>query len=155
MILVTLGTQKQPFNRLLKYVEEANINEEIIVQSGSTDFSSQKMKFIPMMSYQEMEELIKEARIVITHGGTGSIIMPLQNHKKVIVCARLAKYGEHVDNHQEEIVNVFAEQGYILKLDEDTKLDDLLKNIQKVKINKYESNTKNFIKALENKIDAN
>ena len=42
MILVTLGTQKQDFSRLLKYIEESNIKDEIIVQAGYTKFKSKK-----------------------------------------------------------------------------------------------------------------
>ena len=44
MILVTLGTQKQQFTRLLEYIEKSNINDEIIVQAGFTKFESKKMK---------------------------------------------------------------------------------------------------------------
>ena len=49
MILVTLGTQKQQFTRLLEYIENSNIKEEIIVQAGFTKFNSKKMK----ISYQK------------------------------------------------------------------------------------------------------
>lgn len=42
MILVTLGTQKQSFKRLLDYIENSNLKEEIIVQAGYTQYSSKK-----------------------------------------------------------------------------------------------------------------
>ena len=37
MIFVSLGTQDKPFKRLLDYIENSNIDDEIIVQSGFTD----------------------------------------------------------------------------------------------------------------------
>ena len=149
MILVTLGTQKQSFKRLLEKIENSKVEDEIIVQAGYTEFNSKKMKIIDFINYAEMEKLVDKADLIITHGGTGSILGPLKKNKKVIACARLAKYGEHVDNHQEELVSIFAKDGYILELGEDDKLDDLLSKIDKFKPKKYVSNTDNFIDNLK------
>lgn len=149
MILVTLGTQKQSFKRLLEKIENSKVEDEIIVQAGYTEFNSKKMKIIDFINYAEMEKLVDKADLIITHGGTGSILGPLKKNKKVIACARLAKYGEHVDNHQEELVSIFAKEGYILELREDDKLDDILSKIDKFKPKKYVSNTDNFIDNLK------
>lgn len=153
MILVTLGTQKQEFTRLLDYIEKSNIKDKIIVQAGHTKYKSKKMKIFDFIDYDKMNEYIKKSDLIITHGGTGSIITPLKEGKKVIACARLFKFSEHVDDHQNEIVDVFYEEGYILKLDESVKLDNILKDIKKFKPKTFISNTDNFIKKLENKID--
>ena len=154
MILVTLGTQTQKFYRLLDYIENSNINDEIIVQAGgSSDYKSKKMKIFKFVDYDEMTDLIKKCDLVITHGGTGSIIMPLQHQKKVIACARLEKYKEHINDHQTEIVSVFAEGSYLLELNEDNNLDELIKNIKDFKPKKYTSNKENFIKLLKREID--
>ena len=144
MILVTLGTQRQPFTRLLDYIENSNIKDEIIVQAGYTKYSSKKMKILDFISYDEMEKLIDKSDIIITHGGTGSIIEPLKKEKKIIVCSRLKKYKEHVDDHQEELVNIFDEEGYILKLDETNNIDDLMIKIKDFNPKKYISNNENF-----------
>lgn len=152
MILVTLGTQKQPFVRILDAIENSNINEEIIVQAGHTKYESKKMKIFDFISYDEMENLVDRAECIITHGGTGSIVEPLKKGKKIIACARLQKYGEHVDNHQEELVSIFSEQGYILEFKDGDKLDDIMKKLSSFTPNKYESNTDNFISKLKAKI---
>lgn len=149
MILVTLGTQKQSFKRLLEKIENSKVEDEIIVQAGYTEFTSNKMKIIDFINYAEMEKLVDKADLIITHGGTGSILGPLKKNKKVIACARLAKYGEHVDNHQEELVSIFAKEGYILELGENDKLDDLLNKLDKFKPKKYVSNTDKFINNLK------
>lgn len=154
MILVTLGTQTQKFERLLKAIEYSNINDEIIVQAGgSSDFQSKKMQIMKFINYEEMNKLIEKADYIITHGGTGSIIMPLQKNKKVIACARLEKYGEHINNHQQELVSIFDEEGYILELHENEKLDVVVKKLKNWQPKKYISNTENFIKNLKEEID--
>lgn len=153
MILVTLGTQKQQFNRLLNYIEKADIQDEIVVQAGYTEYKSKKMKIFDFVDYDTMNKYIDEADIIITHGGTGSITTPLKKGKKVIACARLAKYKEHVDDHQEQLVAVFSEAGYILKLDESNDLNTILKKIDGFQPQKFISNNDKFIKNISKEID--
>ena len=153
MILVTLGTQKQDFKRVLDAIENSSINDEIIVQAGHTKYESKKMKIFDFISYDEMEKLVDRADYIITHGGTGSIVEPLKKGKKIIACARMQKYGEHVDNHQEELVSIFTDQGYILELKDGENLDEVMEKAKSFEPKKYESNTKSFITKLKNKID--
>lgn len=154
MILVTLGTQDQKFYRLLDYIETSHINDKIVVQAGgSSDYESKKMDIFKFIDYDEMNKLIDEADVIITHGGTGSILTPLKKGKKVIACARLEKYQEHINDHQKEIVTLFKNEGYILELNEENNLDDLMKEMKKFKVKKYVSNTDNFITGLKKLID--
>lgn len=154
MILVTLGTQDQKFYRLLDALENSKVKDKIIVQAGgSSDYQSKKMEIFRFIDYKDMEKYIDDADLIITHGGTGSIIMPLQKGKKVIACARLEKYGEHINDHQKELVSVFAEEGYILEFNDGDDIDELIKKSKSFKPKKYVSNTENFIKNLKSIID--
>lgn len=153
MILVTLGTQNQSFVRLLELIENSSINDEIIVQAGKTKFESKKMKIFDYIPYEEMNELIKKADLVITHGGTGSILMPLKMGKKVIAVPRLAKYAEHVDDHQTQLTSIFEEEGYILEYKDGEDFNELYEKSKSFKPKKYVSNTENFIKEIKNLID--
>lgn len=153
MILVTLGTQKEQFTRLLDYIEKSNIKDEIIVQAGHTKYKSKKMKIFDFIPYEKMNEYIDNADLIITHSGTGSVLMPLKKGKKVIACARLQKYGEHVDDHQLQLIEIFRDEGYILEINEFKKLDDVINDIDKFKPKKYVSNTENFISKLKEVID--
>ncbi len=153
MILVTLGTQKEPFTRLLSYIENSHIDDEIVVQAGYTKFESSKMKMFDFITYDEMNDYVSRADIIITHSGTGSVLTPLKLGKKVIVCARLQKYGEHIDDHQKELVEIFKDEGYVLELCEENNLDDLINKIQNFKPKKYHSNTKIFTNKLKTAID--
>lgn len=152
LILITLGTQFEPFTRLLDVIEKSNISEEIIVQAGHTKYISEKMKILDFIPYEEMNGLVDRARIIITHGGTGSIVEPLKKGKVIIGCARLEKYGEHVDDHQTELISIFSEQGYILELKDEQPIEEILKIAETFKPKQYVSNTDSFIDKLKQKI---
>ena len=70
------------------------------MQTGFSTYTPKHAEWKNLYPYQEMMEMVKAARIVITHGGPSSFIMPLQFGKKPIVVPRQAKYNEHVNDHQ-------------------------------------------------------
>ena len=106
MIFVTVGTHEQPFNRLVQKMDElkknGTIQEDVIIQTGFSTYEPQYCQWSKLIPYQQMIKNVEEARIVITHGGPASFIMPLQIGKTPIVVPRQHKFGEHVNNHQVE-----------------------------------------------------
>lgn len=104
MIFVTVGTHEQPFDRLVKYLDDLKasgaIEEEVFIQTGYTDYEPAHCSWSKLLPYSDMEKYVREARIVITHGGPSSFIMPLQVGKVPIVVPRQEKFGEHVNDHQ-------------------------------------------------------
>ena len=154
MILVTLGTQDNSFERLLKKIEclikTGIIQEKVIVQAGNTKFESEKMKIIDFVSQKELEEYINKASYIITHGGVGSITEALRQNKKIIAVPRKKEYKEHVNNHQMQIVENFNKQGYIIGNQDVEELEKAVKMIPNFKPNKYKTNTQNIIKIIEN-----
>jgi len=160
MILVTLGTQDKKFTRLLdsiqNLIDKKVIKEKVIVQAGCTsDFKSKNMQIFDLIPMDEFDKLISECDILITHGGVGSIITGLKNEKKVIAAARLKKYGEHTNDHQLQIIENFAKEGYLLSLNDFEDLEKILKDIKSFEPKKYKSNTNKFIKIIEKEIDNN
>ena len=159
MILVLLGTQNNDFTRLLKEVQEnidnGMIQEEVIVQAGSTKFESKDMKMFSLIPTDELLKLQEQARIIITHGGVGSIISSIKMGKKVIAIPRLAKYGEHVNDHQIQIVESFASNGLIKGVFNIEELGKTLEKIEEFSPTVFKSNTENMIKIIENFIDNN
>ena len=89
------------------------------------------------------------ADIVITHGGTGAIIGAVKQEKKVIAVPRLAKYGEHVDDHQLQLVEQFRELNLICECADCTKLGDALETVKHTEYNRYQSNTQTIIRSIE------
>ncbi len=158
LILITLGTQDKKFYRLLeavqKQLDNKIIKDKVIVQAGcSKDFKTNDMEIFDLIPMDEFDNLIKKCDILITHGGVGSIITGLKNNKKVIAAARLEKYGEHVNDHQLQIIENFTDCGYILSLDNFDDLDTILEDIKSFKPKKYKSNTQNFIEILKKEIN--
>ena len=86
---------------------------------------------------------------VITHGGTGAIIGAVKKGKKVIAVPRLAKFGEHVDDHQLQIVEQFEKMNFIKYVDHEGELEKLILNIDKASFQNYKSNTLNIISSIE------
>lgn len=133
MIFVTVGTHEQPFNRLLEYVdklkEQKVITEEVIMQTGFSTYTPKHCKYQKLFSYQRMNELVEEARIVITHGGPSSFLMVLQKGKIPVVVPRQKQFDEHVNDHQVEFVKqVEDRQGNIIAIEDINNLGYILLN---------------------------
>lgn len=149
LILVTLGTNDKSFIRLIKEIEEliiqGVIDEEVVVQAGFTKYESKYMKIFDLIPMEEFSELLKTCNLLITHGGVGTITAGLNNNKKVIAVPRLAKYGEHVNDHQLQIIENFAESGFVLAAHEVQDLKEVLTKVTEFAPKSYQSNTKNMI----------
>lgn len=158
MIFVTLGTQDKPFKRLIRAVEKqielGNITEKVIVQSGCTKYTSKQenMKIIDYMPIEDFNKYLEDARILITHAGVGTILQALDKNKIIIAAARKRVYGEHVNNHQEQILDNFSNEGYILPLKSFRKLNEVIDKAKDFKPKKFEKNNEKFIENLENEI---
>ena len=131
MIFVTVGTHEQPFNRLIecmdKLIEDGTINEEVVIQSGYSTYEPKHCKWQKLFPYTEMKKNVAEARIVITHGGPSSFIMPLQIGKTPIVVTRKFEFNEHVNNHQVDFCNAVANRmGTIIVLEDVEKLGEII-----------------------------
>lgn len=157
MIFVILGTQKFQFNRLLEkidiLIEKNVISEKIFAQIGYSTYEPKKYEFKKFLDSEEFKNKIKEANLVITHAGTGAIISALQNNKKVIAVPRLAKFGEHVDDHQKEICKAMKIKGYIEVAEEIDQLEYLVKVIENKQYIKYESNNEKILSIISDFIE--
>lgn len=159
MILVLLGTQNNSFDRLLNGIEKCidnnKITDRVVVQSGYTNYTSDKMEIFDFISTSELNKLLLDADLIITHGGVGSIINAIKLGKKVIAVPRLAKFGEHVNDHQLQIIRSFNEFGYIKGITEMSDLADTIDNIKEFTPKQYKSNTQNILDIISNYIDNN
>lgn len=159
MIFVTLGTQDKSFTRLLKDIDkclnDGIIKDKVIVQAGFTKYKSNNMQVFDLLDRDDFDKYVKECDLLITHGGVGSILTGLKNNKKVIASPRLAKYNEHMNDHQKQIVERFSDEKFILAYNEEDNLADIIKKVPKFKPAKYQSNTDEMIKLIKNYIDNN
>lgn len=137
MIFVTVGTHEQPFDRLIKKIDELKrdniIKEDVIIQTGFSTYEPQYCKWSKLIPYDEMTRNVENARIVITHGGPASFIMPLQIGKTPIVVPRQKQYNEHVNDHQLEFArNVAERMGTIIVVENIDKLGEIITNYDNI-----------------------
>ena len=161
MIFVTVGTHEQPFDRLIKCIDQmvadGKIKEEVIIQKGYTDYEPQNCKSYKLIGYDDMKKYIAEARIVITHGGPASFVAPLSIGKIPVVVPRQYKYNEHVNDHQLEFAREVEKRmkNIIVAEDEKEIIDAIEKYNEKVsKMSLIQnSNNKKFNKEFKTLIE--
>ena len=162
MIFVTVGTHEQQFNRLVAKMDELKHNgticEEVIIQTGFSTYEPKYCRWEKLFPYSEMLENVRNARIIITHGGPSSFMMSLQEGKVPIVVPRQKKYDEHVNNHQVVFCRTVFERYHNIIVVED--IDYLAKRIseydvitQKLKTGKLKEHNTNFTSKFESIID--
>jgi len=79
------------------------INEEVVIQKGSTKYVPKNAKYFDFASMPDMKKLNGEARIVVSHAGVGAILTALEEGVPIVIFPRLKKYNEVIDDHQLEI----------------------------------------------------
>ena len=161
MIFVTVGTHEQPFNRLVKKVDDlvaqGNIKEKVIIQTGFSTYNANHCETHKMMSFDEMQQALKDARIVITHGGPSSFIEALQFGKVPIVVPRRQEYNEHVNDHQVDFTKLIEKRmNNIIPVYDIDQLSETIKNYEDIVKNKNtgeSSNNREFNIRFEKIID--
>jgi UDP-N-acetylglucosamine transferase subunit ALG13 len=102
MIFVTVGTNEAAFDRLLRAVDELALAEELIVQHGSSACRPRRALCVESLPLAELTELVRQARVIVTHAGVGTVLTALAEGKRPVVVPRLKRFGEAVDDHQIE-----------------------------------------------------
>lgn len=127
--VVSIGTQDgYGFDRLFKTVVPLLKDcEEVLWQSGVQDLSPYGISGRLSVPHDEMKTAVKEADVVIAHCGTGAALTALEQGKCPVLVPRLARYGEHVDDHQLEIGREMERRGLAMMRSADAvTFDDLL-----------------------------
>ena len=143
MIFLILGTQNFQMNRLLllvdKLISEGKLTIPLSAQIGLSDYQPKNFSFDRFLDKDEFEKRISNADMIITHGGVSSIVSAINHKKPVIVIPRLAKYKEHVDDHQLEIARAFAKMDFVLCYEDGDDLLSLIKMCDNKKFREYTS----------------
>lgn len=136
MIFVIVGGVVEfDFSRILKIldeiVEENIINSsEIVAQIGHSKYVPMNYRNFRFVDGDEFQKYIDDSKLIITHGGVGTLISAMKKNKKIISFPRLAKYNEHLDDHQLELTTILKNDGYI-KMATDKK--ELIKVLNEIK----------------------
>lgn len=116
-ILVTVGTALQPFDRLLQYTDDAiaalSVTVTGVCQHGCSQVRPRSLSCKETLSRAEFDTEIANADVVICHAGVGTLWSSLREGHKPLVVPRLGSLGEHVNDHQLEIVEALRQEGRI------------------------------------------
>lgn len=149
MIFVTVGSQKFPFNRLIEKVDQMAgdgvIREEVLIQTGTSDYIPRHCRHRDFYDREEFKTMIDTCTVLITHGGVGTVIDAVKRGKKVVAVPRLARYGEHVDNHQLQLLEQFHRMNLIEGCRDVEKLPGALRKAKIRTYAPYPSNTQRFV----------
>lgn len=153
MVFVTVGSQKFPFDRLLRAVDEcvANgvIQEEVFAQTGACEYTPENYRYVTFINRGEFASYMEAADVVLTHGGTGVIVNALKSGKHVIAMARLSCFGEHVDDHQIQLLEEFEKAGLILTCNNASTLAEAYREAINCPSVIYRSNNSAFVADLD------
>ena len=117
MILVLTGLERFPFNRLLAMIDEALrrglLTPPVFAQAGTAadvPFGFPMERRVPP---ERLARLVREADLIITHAGVGSVVRSLNAGKPTIVVPRRRDLGEHIDDHQSAFADRMEKAGYV------------------------------------------
>ena len=109
MILVTVGTEKFPFNRLMKWIDNLiehklidTSKEEIIIQYGSCTIVPKGVQNYSVLKETDFSNLVEQARIIIAHCGEGTIDLLASLNKPFISFNFVVAYSNKECSHPDK-----------------------------------------------------
>ncbi|MBS3061347.1 MAG: beta(1,3)galactosyltransferase EpsH [Candidatus Diapherotrites archaeon] len=136
-IFVSVGTHPQQFNRLLEKIDDLIADKtlagDVFAQTGASTYRPKHFSHVAYMELAEFEQRIANADLVISHGGEGNIGLALKHRKKCIAIPRLARFGEHTNDHQTELVKAAADADKIVAVWAEKDLAKAIKSVKSFK----------------------
>lgn len=122
-----------PFPRLVEAVLDlkraGGLEGALILQYGDQKLSAPDLPDVELhdsIGFDRVQEILRDADMVICHGGTGSLVTALRAGCRVIAFPRRHDLGEHYDDHQEEIAQTFADRGLLQIVRDETRLGEAI-----------------------------
>ncbi|MCW9057761.1 MAG: glycosyltransferase [Gammaproteobacteria bacterium] len=139
MILVLLGTNPYPFDRLLAEMSQyaQRTGEKVIAQSGNTSVH-EHIDCRPFMNHGELLTLINAADVVVCQGGYGSLSDCISQEARIVAVPRRNDLGECVDD-QKELVQAFAQEGLVTPVYDVKDLLDAIENARGMSVKKLDT----------------
>jgi UDP-N-acetylglucosamine transferase subunit ALG13 len=128
MIVVTVGTHEQQFDRMLRAVVALGDSEPMLVQYGTCTITDGPGEWVDFLSFDELAERAKEARVFICHAGVGSIVLARRLGHRPIIMARRPEHGEHVDEHQLQLSRRLHKAGLVTVVEDEHELAAAVRN---------------------------
>ncbi|MCY9785827.1 glycosyltransferase [Nocardiopsis sp. EMB25] len=114
-VVVSLGTDHHAFDRLVRWADDyarRNRDLRVLVQYGHSS-PPERAAGTAFLAGERLGAHMRAARVVVTHGGPGTIVQARGTGHLPIVVARDPELDEHVDDHQLLFVNRLEEAGRV------------------------------------------
>lgn len=157
MIFVCVGSRDYQFDRLLeaidRLVEKGEVEDKIVAQIGQSAYEPKHYEWYRFLDRDAFKNYQAEADLIISHAGTGALVGALKLEKQVISVPRLAKYGEHIDDHQTQVSGALAGEGYLREVLEMETLGEAIRLAKTEPIVKRFNKPSNVIPIIEDYIE--
>jgi UDP-N-acetylglucosamine transferase subunit ALG13 len=115
-LLVIVGTDHHPFDRVVRWVDswlrDSAGPVTAFVQHGSAAAPTIAAGS-PLMAHAELQEHVAQADVVVTHGGPATIMEVRRHGRLPVVVPRDPRLGEHVDGHQQLFARRLGDRGLV------------------------------------------
>lgn len=144
MIFVTVGTDTHDFSRLVKAMDDVAKRKKVVMQIGNSRYEPKHAEWFRFESNERIEHLYRTASLIVTHGGAGSIIRSLKSGIVPFVVPRRKRWGEHINDHQQDLARAMHKRGQVVLVDNLNDLDHVLR------VNRLQTRKRqDFVKKME------
>lgn len=134
MVLVTTGTNEQPFDRLVRAAADLAELEQAFVQYGSSREPHGAGEWVEFLDFDELADRMREARVVVCHAGVGSIMLARKCGHRPIVVPRRVSLGEAVDDHQLHMGRRLHAAGVVTLVEDERELPEAVAALEGVHV---------------------
>lgn len=130
-ILILVGTDHHPFDRLVAWADHRQTrfpDDVVFIQHGQSRGPA-TAPGVSLLAPAELADRVRDATVVITHGGPGTIADARSGGHRPIVVPRDPGRGEHVDDHQQRFAAWAAERGLVVRVPGETDLDHVIEDL--------------------------
>jgi len=137
LLLVTVGTDHHPFDRLVQWVDGwlatpggCATGLHCLMQTGtSVPPTGSAAGWQDYLEFEVLQAVMRDAAAVVCHGGPGTILGARHMGTVPIVVPRRRRLGEHVDDHQVAFSRRLAAEGSVFLAETEADLHRLLDRV--------------------------
>jgi UDP-N-acetylglucosamine transferase subunit ALG13 len=117
LVVVTVGTDHHRFDRLVRWMDdwyaERGGTVRVVAQTGTAERSG-AFPCAPYLAPADLDEAVRAATVVVSHGGPATIMGIRTRGLLPIVVPRDPVHDEHVDDHQQRFGRWLSARGEIV-----------------------------------------
>ena len=113
-----------------------NKRTDVFAQIGEGGWEPENIRFTQFLQPPEFLEKFKSASVIISHAGMGTILSALHHRKPILVMPKLARLGEHRNEHQLATARRMMELGNVNVAFDEDELRERLNGLDELKLPK-------------------